>query len=96
MHIIERRGQAFYDRYSPYFREIAESPDYIFADKKHANTALVAKTLEMDGTNIHLVIRLAVETDEEGMENSIITAIVENEKRYNQRLRNNTPLYKRE
>ena len=96
LHIIERRGQAFYDRYSPYFREIAESPDYIFADKKHANTALVAKTLEMDGTNIHLVIRLAVETDEEGMENSIITAIVENEKRYNQRLRNNTPLYKRE
>ena len=57
---------------------------------------MVAKTLEMDGTNIHLVIRLAVETDEEGMENSIITAIVENEKRYNQRLRNNTPLYKRE
>ena len=49
-----------------------------------------------DGTNIHLVIRLALVEDEDGMENSIITAIVEGEKRYRQRLRNKIPLYKKE
>ena len=35
-------------------------------------------------------------TADEGKENSIITAIAENDKRYAQRLRNNKPLYKRE
>ena len=95
-HIIKRRGQAFYDTYSGYFREIAEDPDYIFPDDKHSNTAVACKTLTVDGKNIHLVIRLAVEADDPEMENSIITALYENNKRYAQRLRNNIPLYKKE
>ena len=50
----------------------------------------------MDGKNINLVVRLAAAGDTEGLESSIITAIVENDRRYRQRLRNNIPLYKRE
>ncbi|MCD7929337.1 MAG: hypothetical protein LUF86_04165, partial [Clostridiales bacterium] len=88
-HIIKRRGQDFFDRCSPHFQEIAEDPDYIFKDKAHENTALVSKTIAIESKNIHLVIRLAVEGDESGFENSIITAIAENDKRYKQRLRNN-------
>ncbi|MCD7838829.1 MAG: hypothetical protein LUG65_07955 [Clostridiales bacterium] len=95
-HIIKRRGRVFFDQYSPYFQEIAEDPDYIFKDKSHENTVLASKTIVMGDKNIHLVIRLAVEDDERGLENSIITAIVENNKRYQQRLRNNIPLYKKE
>ena len=95
-HIIERRGQDFFDRFSPYFSQIAEDPDYIFRDKKHDNTAIACKTLEDNGKNVHLVIRLAVEGDDAGRENSIITALIESDKRYQQRLRNNSPLYKRE
>ncbi|MCD7887477.1 MAG: hypothetical protein LUG44_07660 [Clostridiales bacterium] len=95
-HIIKRRGKDFFDRCSPYFQEIAEDPDYIFKDKAHENTVLATKTIVMEGKNVHLVIRLAVEGDERGLENSIITAIVENDKRYQQRLRNNVPLYKKE
>lgn len=95
-HIIKRRGRDFFDRYSPFFSEIVEEPDYIFGDKAHKNTAIVSKTLTIDGQNINLVIRLATADDAEGLENSIITAIGENEKRYRQRLRNNIPLYKRE
>lgn len=94
-HIISRRGQAFFDRCSPYFQEIAEDPDYIFADTAHENTAIASKTLRINGETVNLVIRLAVETDEEGLLNSIITAIAEGEKRYQQRLRNNFPLYKK-
>ena len=96
-HIIERRGQEFYDRFRPYFGEIAEDPDYIFQDKAHENTAIASKTIEIGGgSHVNLVIRLAVETDTTGFENSIITVIAENEKRYRQRIRNNKALYKKE
>lgn len=93
-HIIERRGQAFYDEYYQYFSHIISDPDYIFRDE-HENTALVAKTFEKNGENINLVLRLAVEGDNVSYKNSIITAIRENEKRFAQRLRNNDPLYKK-
>ena len=95
-HIIKRRGQDFYDQYNGYFQEIAEDPDYIFADPNHPNTAIACKTLHIDGANVHLIIRLAVEGDDPELENSIITALKENPKRYAQRLRNKIPLYKRE
>lgn len=95
-HIIKRRGQDFYDKYNAYFQEIAEDPDYIFSDPNHPNTAIACKTLQIDGANVHLVIRLAVEGDDAALENSIITALQENPKRYTQRLRNKIPLYKRE
>ena len=94
-HIIKRRGQQFYDRYSMFFQEIAENPDYIFRDDRHPNTAVACKTLNIDGAHVHLVIRLAVAEEDEGYENSVITALIENDKRYAQRLRNKIPLYKR-
>ena len=95
-HIIARRGQLFYDCYSPFFRETAEDPDYIFRDKAHENTAIASKTISTGEKHINLVIRLAVAGDREGLENSIITAIVENDRRYRQRVRNNFALYKKE
>ena len=95
-HIISRRGQDFFDKYGGFFREVAEDPDYIFKDKAHDNTAIASKTISLDGGHVNLVIRLAVEGDEKGLENFIITAIAENDKRYRQRLRNNVPLYRRE
>lgn len=79
-HIIKRRGQKFYDTYSCYFQQIAEQPDYIFADKTHPNTAIACKTIEISGKSVNLVIRLAVESDAAGLENSIITAVIENNK----------------
>lgn len=95
-HIIKRRGQEFFEKYSRYFADIAKDPDYIFKDDAHENTALASKTINEEGKNIHLVIRIAVVGDEEGLENSVITAILEGDKRYKQRLRNKSPLYKKE
>ena len=95
-HIIKRRGQEFFDKYNEYFQEIAKDPDYIFRDKTSENTAIASKTILDDGANIHLVIKLAIVSDKDGVENSIITAIIEGDKRYRQRLRNNLPLYKKE
>lgn len=95
-HIIERRGKEFYDKYSPYFKEIIENPDYIFKDKKYENTAIASKTISLNSKNISVVVRIAVEGDEPWRKSSVITVMCENEKRYRQRVRNNIVLYKRE
>ena len=93
-HIIQRRGQNFYVEYHEYFSSIIEDPDYIFKDIK-ADTAIVSKVFSHKGKNINLVVRLVVEGDDPNFKNSIITAISESEKRFAQRLRNNTPVYKK-
>lgn len=93
-HIIQRRGQDFYDKYGKYFDEIIKEPDYIFADKK--NTALVCKKFIEDNKYINIALRLVVSEDNPNYKNSIITAVGENKKRFEQRLRNNIPLYRRE
>ncbi len=95
-HIIERRGKEFYDKYSPYFKEIIENPDYIFKDKKYENTAIASKTISLNSKNTSVVVRIAVEGDEPWRKSSVITVMCENEKRYRQRVRNNIILYKRE
>ena len=95
-HIIERRGKEFYDKYSPYFKEIIENPDYIFKDKKYENTAIASKTISLNSKNISVVVRIAVEGDEPWRKSSVIIVMCENEKRYRQRVRNNIILYKRE
>lgn len=94
-HIIDRRGREFYERYRPSFADILADPDYIFADDR-PNTALACKTFKHKGEIVNLVVRFAVECDDPQYKNSIITAIKENEKRFAQRVRNNTPLYKKE
>ncbi len=94
-HIIDRRGKAFFDDYSPYFPLILSEPDYIFSDDR-PNTVLICKSFEEKGATVNLVVRLVVIEDAPLFKNSIITAIKENRKRFAQRLRNHVPLYKRE
>ncbi len=92
-HIIERRGLYFYNEYKKYFSEIVFNPDYIFKDVRE-NTALVSKRINHNGNNINIVIKLVVEGENTNYKNSIITVIKENEKRFAQRLRNNSPFYR--
>ena len=93
-HIIEHRGQEFYDKYKNVFSEIISDPDYVFKDKM-PNTAIAAKTFESENSSINIVLRLIVEGEDETYKNSIITAIKESDKRFRQRLRNNDVLYKK-
>lgn len=91
-HIIDRRGRDFYDAYHAYFVEIINEPDYIFRDERK-NSALVCKTFYHQGVSVNLAVRLVVEGDNPQFKNSVITAIKENQKRFEQRLRNNKPIY---
>ncbi len=94
-HIRERRGEEFYNKYRDLFGEILRQPDYIFKEKRE-HTALVCKRIVEDEKYVNLVLRIAIEEDNPEYKNSIITAIGESEKRFAQRLRNNTALYKKE
>lgn len=95
-HIIKRRGIEFWEKYQARFKEIVEDPDYIFADKQHEHTAIACKSFIEDGKTVQLVVRLALAGDDPKLQNSVITAILESNKRFAQRLRNNQPLYKKE
>lgn len=94
-HIIERRGNEFYNKYHSIFGNILKDPDYIFKDK-HENSALVCKRIVEDKKYVNIVLRIVVETDNPKYKNSILTAIGEGERRFCQRLKNNEPLYKKE
>ena len=93
-HIIQRRGKDFYEEYKSVFAEVVKNPDYIFRDKME-NTALAAKRIIQGGSSINLVVRLATESDDPNFKNSIITAMIEGRKRFEQRLRNNKPIYEK-
>ena len=49
-----------------------------------------------DDKYVNIVLRIVVSEDNPEYKNSIITAIGESTKRFQQRLRNNKPLYKKE
>ena len=75
--------------------EIIQEPDYIIATEK-LYTANVLKRIECNGKNYQLVLRIYTDGDPDGFQNSIITVMSVNEKRYQQYLRNRRILYKRE
>ena len=75
--------------------EIIQEPDYIIATEK-LYTANVLKRIECNGKNYQLVLRIYTDGDPDGFQNSIITFMSVNEKRYQQYLRNRRILYKRE
>jgi len=91
-HIIERRGRELYDKFSGSFISILTDPDYIFSDK-NPNTAIVSKRFTEHSKSINVILRLSVKGDNPDFKNSILTVIGENNNRFEQRLRNNVPLY---
>ena len=75
--------------------EIIQEPDYIIATEK-LYTANVLKRIECNGKSYQLVLRIYTDGDPDGFQNSIITFMSVNAKRYQQYLRNRRILYKRE
>lgn len=93
-HIIDRRGKMFYEKYNEDFSKIILNPDYVFKDDIK-NTALACKHYEDDGMSVNIVLRLIVKEENSSYKNSIITAIGESDKRFEQRLRNGNFIYKK-
>ncbi|MGN0684159.1 MAG: hypothetical protein ACI4JY_10830 [Oscillospiraceae bacterium] len=91
-HIIYRRGQEFYDMFHRLFGTVLSNPDYIFKYDS-TNTVIVCKQFVEHEKTVNIVLRLVVEGDNPKYKNSILTAIGENNRLFEQRLRNNTSIY---
>ena len=75
--------------------EIIHTPDYII-ETDMPYTANILKHLEINGKGYQLVLRIRTDSDPEEFQNSVITFMSVNEKRYRQYLRNRKILYSRE
>ena len=74
--------------------KIISSPDYII-ETDMPSTANILKHLEINGKGYQLILRIKTDSDPVEFQNSIITLMSVNEKRYRQYLRNRKILYKR-
>lgn len=93
-HIQKRHPNAF-EQYAKYIQKIIEEPDYILEANK-PNTAFVLKEFTENDKRFQLILRLAVEGDQSGYKNSIITFLNVEKKRYRRYLRTKNILYKSE
>lgn len=92
---IKDRHPNDYERFSTYFGEIVEKPDYIIEANK-PNTALILKEIQRQNEIFKTVLRLVTSGDNPQYKNSIITFMKIDEKEWNRLLRNKKVLYKKE
>ena len=84
-----------YERFSEYFSEILQSPNYIVEANK-PNTGVILKRIEENDDVFKTVLRIATSADNERCKNSILTFMKIDVKEWNRLLRNKKILYKNE
>lgn len=92
---IKDRHPNDYERFSKYFSEIVNHPDYIIEANK-PDTAVILKEIVDGDEKFQTVLRLCTSKEPEGYKNSIITFLKIDEKRWNRYLRTKEILYKKE
>lgn len=92
---IQDRHPNDYERFSIYFGEIVESPDFIIKGNK-PNTALILKEIVIGNELFKTVLRLVTSNDDPNYKNSIITFMKIDQKEWKRLLRNKKILYKKE
>lgn len=93
LHIQERHPED-YELFKKYGKESVQSPDLILRDEKHKGTVFMVK--RMEETNLNVIVRVVLETDEEGLKNSVMTFYRIREKNLKKLEERNKLLYKRE
>ncbi len=68
---IKQRHPEDYELFEKYSEDSVQNPDYILQDLKHEGTVFMVKKLP--DTNLNVVCRLALSTDEKGLKNSVMT-----------------------
>lgn len=77
-----------YKQLKPYIKDIINNPDYIIEDNRHTDTMIYLKYINTIEKNGRLVIKLALEKNNEHSKNSIITLMRLNERTWNQTVKN--------
>lgn len=92
-HIKERHPED-YELFRVYGSVSVQNPDYIIEDHKHEGTVFMVKRLP--DTNLNVVCRLALSTDEKGLKNSVMTFYRIRERNLKKLIEKNQLLYKKE
>lgn len=92
-HIKERHPED-YDLFEEYGKECVSSPDLIVKDIKHQGTVFMVKKLPE--TNLNVVVRVVLETDDGKLKNSVMTFYRIREKNLKKLIEKNGMLYKKE
>ncbi|MEE1282033.1 MAG: PBECR2 nuclease fold domain-containing protein [Acutalibacteraceae bacterium] len=90
---IKARHPNDYERFSKYFKEIVENPDYIIEANK-PNTALILKEIKIEQEKFKTVLRLITVNENIEYKNSIITFMKIDDKEWNRLLKNKNILYR--
>ena len=92
-HIRERHPND-YELFEKHSVECVQNPDYVIKDNKNVGTVFMVKKLP--DTNLNVVSRLALDTDESGLKNSVMTFYRIRERNLKKMIKKNTLLYKKE
>ena len=80
--------------FEKYAKEIIENPEIIIKDEKNIGTVFMVKHLP--STNLNVVLRLALNSDNSGLKNSVMTAYRIRNKNLKKMEKKNKILYKKE
>jgi len=92
-HIKERHSED-YALFEKYGAESVASPDFVIKDLKNKGTVFMVK--RMPDTNLNVVVRVALETDDGKLKNSVMTFYRLREKNLEKLIRKNKLLYRKE
>ena len=92
-HIKERHPKD-YDLFEKYGRESVSAPDLIIKDIKNKGTVFMVKKLPE--TNLNVVVRVVLETDDSKLKNSVMTFYRIRERNLKKLIEKNGMLYKKE
>lgn len=95
MEHIKVRHPGHLEKVMPFLAVAVEAPDYILEDV-NPHTGLVLKQVEENGLRFQVILRIQTPADHSGFQNSVISAWVISERRWNNYVRSRKILYKRE
>lgn len=91
---IKNRHPEDYALFEQYSSAIVASPDYILKDLKNEGTVFMIKKLPE--TSLNMLVRLVLETDEDGLKNSVMTFYRLRESNLKKMIDKNILIYKKE
>lgn len=90
---IKERHFFDYELFEKYGVECVQNPDYIIKDNKNAATVFMVKKLP--DTNLNVVSKLALDSDEKKLKNSVMTFYRIRERNLRKLIEKNKLLYKK-
>lgn len=91
---IKLRHPEDFELFEKYGSSVVAEPEFIIKDEKNENTVFVVKKLE--DTNLNLVVKVILETEENDLKNSVMTFYRVREKNLKKLINKNKTLYKKE